>query len=334
MRALGIRVSPDSAEKERRLLSGLGLLERRLRTLRVEGWVVFPVTGYPQAGSAGEQCVADFEEALHRPGFREVVEIPAELRKSLPSSFDIVGTKALIKIPAELEEYGEALGSAILRANTSVDGVFADSGVAGEYRLRRLRPIAGTGATETEVTEYGIRLRLDVSRTFYSPRLAVERRRVCSTIVSGETVLDMFAGVGPFSIQAAKYAFPGRVVSIDINPYAVSYLKENAEINRTPNVEAHLRDASDFSGGPFDRVIMNLPSGGASFLGHAQSLLSEGGSIEYYELIEDAELQRRCTGLLSAGLAPGNIRKIKSYSPSQGIYHFTLRRLTSLRAQA
>ena len=122
--------------------------------------------------------------------------------------------------------------------------------------------IAGKGGTETALTEYGLTFGLDVARTFFSPRLATERRRVVSTIGRNERILDMFAGVGPFSISAAARAVDGFVTAYDINPYAVSYLMENASRNGVRNIAAHRRDSSELQfNREFDRVIMNLPRG-------------------------------------------------------------------------
>lgn len=329
MRAKGIRISPAYAEDARKRLGSLGLLDNRLRIIRQGDHVVIPLTGYPETSFPGKRCVADFKEVAIRRNYRHFADVPEALRKHLPASFDIIGTKALLKIPDELCRYEREVGEAILLAHPSLDTVFSDSGVAGEFRTRRIHAIAGTGTTDTVVTEYGVRLRLDVARTFYSPRLASERRRVCSTLSPGERVLDMFAGVGPFSIAAARNASPGCVVALDINPYAVSYLKENAAANGVHNLEAHLRDAGTYSDGQFDRIIMNLPSGASGFLDHALSLLSDRGVIDYYELLDNHAASERVGFLGGVGISAGEIRRVKSYSPTQSIFHFALGRITS-----
>lgn len=324
MRAKGIRISQGSAESCRKRLTELQILDRHLRPSREGRIVVFPVTAYPPADFDGERCEADFKESRPRRSYREVARVPDELRSHIPSSFDTIGKKALVKLPESLSHYGREVGEAILKTHPSLDAVFEDGGVEGEFRTRKVARLAGEGTTETVVTEFGIRLRLDVSKTFYSPRLATERRLVCSSIRPGELILDMFAGVGPFSIHAARRATAGHVVSLDINPYAVSYLKENAALNSISNIEAHLVDASAYTGGPFDRIIMNLPTGGRSFVGHALSLLSHEGTVEYYELMENDLLQNRIEEMQESGGQVLDSRKVKSYSPSQGIYHLTL----------
>ena len=199
MRAKGIRISQGSAESCRKRLIELGLLEGRLRVARERGNTVFPVTAYPPADLEGERCEIEFQEARKRISYRKIAKVPEELRSQLPSSFDIIGTKALVKLPESLRQHGTEIGEAILKAHPSLDSVFEDRGVEGEFRTRAVKRLAGSGVTETVVTEYGLRFRLDVSKTFYSPRLASERKLVCASIRAGERVLDMFAGVGPFS---------------------------------------------------------------------------------------------------------------------------------------
>lgn len=326
MRARGIRISPERAEGCRMRLQQLGLLDRTLRSVSLDGMIVFPVTAYPAKLEEGERCEADFPDSSSRRNYRDIVELPGDAMPLLPSSFDMIGTKALVKLPAELERYGEEIGRAILEAHGSLDSVFQDRGVAGEFRLRRLTLLAGKGGTETKLNEYGLRIALDVAKTFYSPRLASERRRIGTAVGPGERVLDMFAGVGPFALHAARSASSGHVVAIDINPYAVSYMRENAASNSAGNMEVHLKDAAEYTGGPFDRIIMNLPAGGAGFVGRALAMLADGGTVDYYELIEDRDLEKRILSLEAEGGRVESHRKVKSYSPVQGIYHFTIRK--------
>ncbi len=323
----GIRVSLSEAESARRHLIRAGAVDSRLRLLRDEKGVVIPVTDFVECREGWEPCFAVFrEKGRTGGGYRELLQ-PGEKTEALPSSFDVLGTKALIRLRPELFGTQHEIGEAILKANGGLDSVFRDDGVHGEYRIRKLTLIAGRGGTETSVSEYGLRFRLDVSRTFYSPRLAVERRRVSSAVEGGECILDMFAGVGPFSISAARARRDVAVTALDINPYALSYLKENAALNRAENIECHLRDSMTFeSGTQFDRIIMNLPQDGERFLRKALSLVRKGGSIHYYERARDSGIAERVSSLESTfdGLRVLGARRVKSYSPAEGIYHLLL----------
>ena len=61
-----------------------------------------------------------------------------------------------------------------------------------------------------------------LKETYFSPRLANERKRITSLVKPGETVVDMFAGVAPFSIMIAKYANPKIIYAIDKNKDAIN----------------------------------------------------------------------------------------------------------------
>ena len=75
--------------------------------------------------------------------------------------------------------------------------------------------------------EYGCRYKVDLAKAYFTPRLSTERSRILSWIKEGDTIIDMFAGVGPYSILLAKSKKPSNVIAIDKNPDAVYYLKEN-----------------------------------------------------------------------------------------------------------
>jgi tRNA (guanine37-N1)-methyltransferase len=165
--------------------------------------------------------------------------------------------------------------------------LFPQGPVEGEYRTRRFTVLAGENTTRTEVTEYGLRLSVDLGLAYFSARLAGERQRIRSRMQDGERALDMFAGVGPFAITLADRA---RVVfAADINPDAVSLMIRNIAINRVRTVVPLLADASHLNRiglAPFDRIIMNLPLAAPEFLEVAFALCRSGGQIHLYALQE------------------------------------------------
>ncbi|NJE06037.1 class I SAM-dependent methyltransferase family protein [Thermococcus sp. M36] len=277
---LAVKVPKREAEKTRRKLIELGVLARGYSVKREGEFILFPVTG-PVEGF--EIVEAEFEKTKRRPrSYREVVEVPEDVKPLLPSSFDIIGDIAIIELPEELMPYGKAIGEAILKVHRHIKAVFAKgSKVEGEYRVRELIHLAGKRRTETLHRENGIRLRLDVARVYFSPRLATERMRIFEKTQPGEIVFDMFAGVGPYSILLAKKA--KLIFACDINPWAVRYLEENRQLNKTPNVIPILADVRKIAGKiEADRVIMNLPKFADRFLGEAMLSVRSGGVVHYY----------------------------------------------------
>src|SRR5437870_3131961 len=112
--------------------------------------------------------------------------------------------------------------------------------------MRPLRYIAVENRTHTIHKEYGCLFEVDLSKAFFSPRLSTEHQRVVQMVEKGERVVDMFAGVGPFSILIAKKVGDVRMDAIDANPQAIELLQENVRANKVEaKVHVHLGDARE-----------------------------------------------------------------------------------------
>jgi len=171
-----------------------------------------------------------------------------------------------------------------------VKTVFAQtSPIMGDFRVRELRLLAGEDKTSTKYKESGCVFAVDVEKCYFSPRLSHERLRIASLVKGGETVVNMFSGVGCFSIVIAKTVSKTKVFSIDVNPIAVQYMEENVRINRVyGKVIPLLGDSKDIINaqlqGKADRVLMPLPEKALEYLPYAVSALKKhGGWIHYYD---------------------------------------------------
>jgi tRNA (guanine37-N1)-methyltransferase len=106
------------------------------------------------------------------------------------------------------------------------------SAVTGDFRLRRLVHVRGENKTNTIHREFGCLFSVDIAQCYFSSRLSNERYRIATMINPRETIVNMFAGAGCFSILIAKKANPAKVYSIDINPAAIQSMTENIMLNR------------------------------------------------------------------------------------------------------
>ena len=215
--------------------------------------------------------------------------LPPHLLANVPKAFDILGHIAIVEVPDELVPFDKTIGRAVLETCPNVRTVMAKSGFfSSDYRVRALRLIGGEDQSVTHYRENGCVFELDVKAVFFSPRLSHERLRVASQVQPGEAVVDMFAGVGPYSILIAKRQPRSTVCAIDANPSAFRFLVTNILANRVvARVRPILGDAQEVvrSGlsGKADRVIMNLPGSAADFVGVAcESLAERGGVIHFY----------------------------------------------------
>ena len=181
------------------------------------------------------------------------------------NSYDIVGDIAIIRLTEASKGFCQEIAEAIMRVHRNVKTVLAQtSAVRGDFRLRELRFVAGENRTVTRYREWGCLFSVDVRECYFSPRLSFERMRIARQVGNGEVVLNMFAGVGCFSILIAKYSNAERVYSIDANPSAVRYMQENVRMNRVyGRVSCLLGDAKRIVERSLchtaDRVLMPLP---------------------------------------------------------------------------
>jgi tRNA (guanine37-N1)-methyltransferase len=225
------------------------------------------------------------------------VLFPEEISK-IYNSFDVVGNIAIIRLPSNSPVNLQTIAMAIMNRHRNIKTVLLQaSPVTGELRLRRLAYVAGERKTNTIHNEYGCSFSVDVEKCYFSPRLSYERMRIAKLIAPHETIVNMFAGVGCFSIIIAKYADPEKVFSIDINPEAVHYMQENIRLNRVyGKVTASLGDSKEVVNSRLqevaNRVLMPLPEKALEYLPCALSALkTSGGWIHYYGLEHSTKIE-------------------------------------------
>jgi len=203
------------------------------------------------------------------------------------SAFDQVGNIIVIRIPDSLLSKKKIIGETLLEQVQTAKSVFYQSSdVKGDFRTRSLELLAGDNKTETEYKEYGCRFLVDVENAFFSPRLSTERERISNLVQDGEIVINMFGGVGMFSIMAAKNK-KCSVYNIDINPIASKLCEKNISLNKLAgNVISINGDAGQIVTEQLenkgDRILMLLPERSDEFLDAAISATTNNGIIHYY----------------------------------------------------
>jgi tRNA (guanine37-N1)-methyltransferase len=334
MKSLCIAVPFHKGEEVRQALIKMGLLQTELSIIRDQDHIYMPINEEADKEVFGYTVSEkDFEKRDRMvTNYKEILDIPHEFHSLLPSSYDVIGKLAIIKLHDELVHYKEDIAGAILKANKSLETIALDSGVGGEERVRKLEIIAGKRTSETIHKEYGIELKLDPSLVYFSPRLATERWRIAQMVEEGEIVIDMFCGVGPFSILIAKQRKPKKIYSIDINENAIHYLNKNIILNKVSIVEPIRGDSKVIVPNleKTDRIIMNLPHSSFEFLETALSNIKRGGIIHYYEIIGQVKIEERKMDLYQIAEKRGmNLKiaeetEVHTYSPDSSLYCFDL----------
>ena len=214
--------------------------------------------------------------------------LPQEQLGKVYNSFDIIGDIAIIKHNNNPDP--EAIAKQILAVHRNVKTVLTPvTRITGDFRVRELKLLAGENKTWTSHKESGCTFKVDVEKCYFSPRLSFEHLRIAKLVGSGETVVNMFAGVGCFSIVIAKTASQSKIYSIDVNPTAVEFMQENFKINGVcGQVFPLLGDSKEIIQtqlqGVADRVLMPLPEKALEYLPTALSALKQtGGWIHYYD---------------------------------------------------
>ena len=214
---------------------------------------------------------------------------PWELRL-LYKSYDVVGDIAIIRIPDILKNRSKIIAEAIMKTQKRVKTVLCQvTPISGDLRLRKLKWVAGEKKTETTYNEHGCLFEVDLERCYFSPRLSYERMRISQRVQPGEVIVNMFSGVGCYSIIIAKHSAAEKIYSIDINSTAVGYMRENVKLNKVEGqvipiqgdaknvIEESLQNVAD-------RVLMPLPKRAYEYLDYAVlALKPTGGWIHYYD---------------------------------------------------
>ena len=315
VRAPGVFAAFPEAEATRRRLRAEGRLRDDLGVLRLEHGIVFPTD---------EGTEYDFPARTVRPRhYSDLLDAPWAAQA--PRAFDALGDILIVKVPDALWPHREPLGEA-MRAFHDARAVFHDHGVQGTFRTRNLERIAGEGGSETQVTEHGARLWVDPAKAYFSPRLADERGRIAGLVSPGERFLDLFGGVAPQGVQAAKA--DAQVTSLDLNPEAAALARRNAEANRVA-IDAQCMDARE-AAGAFDRVVMNLPHGAKEFLDVAARVAVPGAMVHHHEILRDADLEARKASLIQDFAALDrtatlrHVRHVRAYSAVESHFVFDL----------
>jgi tRNA (guanine37-N1)-methyltransferase len=298
-----IKASKNQGQKIITLVSKLELIDKSLEIQRNEDSLCIPIarqlndselTTLQKQAPGMQLSAAVFTEKKLPQTLTQILEkkLSPNILNNLPKALDIIGDIAIIDIPPELKLYENFIGEAILQTHRNIKTVLAKAGaIGGVYRVREYSFISGEQKTQTLDKEFGCQYHVDLAKAYFSPRLSHEHERIASIVQIGETVVDLFAGVGPFSILIAKKNPQVKVYAVDINPEAVELLKINVRTNRVENrVFPILGDARQITTtklkGVADRVIMNLPETAIDFVDAAcQALKPKGGIIHFYAFV-------------------------------------------------
>jgi len=296
-KSLGLMVAAKDAERVRQKLLEIGLIDVTRLVSRQQDAVIFPLVRRPKKQELlsfdAQAKIGLFSFVLAKKKPRSLEDALAKIltKKELDeliTSFDVIGDIAVIEIPKSLISKKRLIGNALLKAHPNIKTV---ARVCGEHRGRfRLRPveiIAGERKTLAIHKESGCIFKVDIAKTYFSPRLSFERMRIAKQIKEGELIGAWFAGVGPFPIIFAKHSKMKKAVAIELNPHAYNLMVENIKLNKCEGkIEPILGDVKKIVPSlseKFDRIVMPMPKGSESFLNEAFSAAKHGCVVHFYQ---------------------------------------------------
>ncbi|HJH32061.1 MAG TPA: class I SAM-dependent methyltransferase family protein [Methanosarcinaceae archaeon] len=255
--------------------------------------------------------------------------IPSAELEYVPSGWQLIGDVIIISISQEIDsrKTETAIAKSLLKMYPRCKSVIRDFGIRGQFREPNRKIIIGD-KVETIHKEHKCLFRMDVTKIMYSKGNLPERKRM-SKVGSGEIVVDMFAGIGYFSIPMGVHAKPEQVIAIELNPVSYGYLCENIKLNHVGNIVKPINgDCAEVTPqGVADRVIMGYVGVTHHYLKQGiRAIKKSGGVLHYHETTPESLLfNRPVSRIRDAARAAGRkveimeCRRIKKYSP--GVWH-------------
>ena len=341
--SFGIKVIKKRAQKLRKYLTEIELIDFSLRPKTLENHIIFPLLKLPRLKERMKILAKGKSLSIMKEEFTPQKKKPFSLKEALENkltkkeldllvtSFNVLGNTAIIEIPDSLKKKQKIIAKTLLEINKNIESVCKiASAHSGKYRTQKVTLLAGKKLSNVFYKESGSVFEIELGKVFFSPRLGTERIRISQLIKKNEIIGALFAGVGPYPIVFAKKSKMKKAYAVELNPHAVALMKSNVKLNKVDSkieifkgdvkkiVPKHLK-------GKCDRIVMPLPKGAEHFLKDAFiALKSKGGVIHFYQFVDKKEPYKKSLDIIKKIGAQMNKKtrilrkeKVRSFSPSK-----------------
>ncbi|MFX0090872.1 MAG: class I SAM-dependent methyltransferase family protein [Candidatus Hodarchaeota archaeon] len=293
--SLAVVVPKQKAETVRKFLLSQNLLRFDLRIKVQDDFAFLPIGDQPSS-ILNEYSVilTSFEVLVSKPKLHDLL-LKALGEEPLPSqsfySLDAVGDVGILKVAPKYLSKAKLIAE-IIKSNSHYKHIFLKQGaVEGTFRLPKLILIAGEKQTEYTAMhqEYGLKIFVDITKTYFNPRLGTEHNHIASLVSPKEQIADLFTGVGPFALHIARKN-PTKIYAVDHNPRAIECLHRSITINKKRlkgEIIPICGDARNQNFSNINRLIMNLPGSALKFLRSSVRYLADSAVIHLYHFDKD-----------------------------------------------
>ncbi len=322
---LAVRVKKKEAESVRKKLIQEGILDKDRKIQKIDNHIEIPVTC-----KFGNYSYLNQNKPIHyhpRLSFKTLInslrkELDQEDINNLSKGWELIGDVLILKIDNNIRvEKRQLIAKKFLEFMPKVKTVLNREGILDLFRKPLTELLIGT-IHDTIHSENGCKFKIDPSKVMFCSGNIQERQRMATISNQNEVVLDMFSGIGQFSVPLAKYSNPKKVLAIEKNPMAYKYLVENVKLNDLTNVKPILGDCTIKSPKKYaNRVIMGYLFKTIKFLPFALTALKDGGIIHCHSIVHKSDFNTEKAKIKKFIEKSGydlnkiDYRSIKSYSP-------------------
>lgn len=258
--------------------------------------------------------------------------LPEDLLDFLPSKWEKIGEVLILVLPEKIEKYQFSIAEEYARVLDCKTVLKNKGPIKSELRVPDMEIIFGSKNTETVHKENKIKYKLDPAKVMFSSGNMDERIRMSKIDIKNEIVVDLFAGIGYFSLPMAVYGKPKKIFSIEKNPDAFYYLTQNISLNHVTDkitpIEGDNRLKSPKN--VADRVLLGYFGKTQKFIPTAiESLKDNTGHIHFHDKIPDKNIPdikmneiKKIVEVYDKKAELLNYNRVKSYAP--GIGHYVL----------
>ena len=261
-------------------------------------------------------------------------KVDSEIHDKIPKKWKKIGDIIILDFKTIDENkrqeiakfYAEELGAKTIIQKKSI---------SGELRKPEKVELLYGEETTTEITEYGISYKLDLSEIMWSPgntgwRSALEGPAKINdfyTFDNPKIIIDYFAGIGYFALQMAKGYPQAKIIAIDKNPRSIDYLSMNIRDNYIENMEIINDDCRNVNL-KADVIHLGYIGNTIDFLRHAYNNLNNKGIVIFHEAYRNnwlgfksrsewGSIPKKFSELMETkGFSVEKFERVKFYGPS------------------